>query len=205
VVRTFLENGIDPRDSPDEDGVGAIHLAVAADSIPLVQLLLERGVPVDEETVFGSSPLHLARSGRMARFLIELVQIQTQLGTEAWNVEGLTPLHVAAANGRAAVVRALLQAGADMGGDNAEAGRTPLHRAARNRHLNCCRILYAAGADLNAQTAYDGTALDEALAQPKSCDNNRHISLQVMVAWLLEHGAEAARFSRLEIEERVRK
>lgn len=207
VARFLLDNGADAHITQDADDyyigeAGPIHLAVsAADSLPLVELLLSRGVSVVERTLDDATPLHLARSAKMARFLIPLVKEQGKWGIEERDIEGLTPIHYAASNGHSAVLCALLEASADPHDDDAEASRTPFHRAARNRHLKCCKLLWETGADINALAYHDATPLDQTLTYARQCDANPHISLTVFVSWMLERGATATKFSAHQIAE----
>ncbi|MGH7341007.1 MAG: ankyrin repeat domain-containing protein, partial [Candidatus Rokuibacteriota bacterium] len=60
---------------------------------------------------------------------------------------GATPLHLAAAAGKADVVAALLKSGADVNAKEASWGQTPLIFAASRGHVETIRILLAAGAD----------------------------------------------------------
>jgi len=78
---------------------------------------------------------------------------------------GWTPLHVAVAGGDAAVVRVLLDAGADLGA-RTEQGRTPLQLAVRSSP-DLVGVLLGAGAALDPPSAAyldDVDALDAALA-----------------------------------------
>jgi len=59
----------------------------------------------------------------------------------------VTPLHVAASNGKDQAVRALLRHGADPNAVAEATGDTPLHCAARLGHLEAVRALLEAGAD----------------------------------------------------------
>jgi ankyrin repeat protein len=72
-----------------------------------------------------------------------------------------TPLILAAAYGHVAVVRVLLEGGADVQRFNDDK-RTALHTAAYNGHLEVCRLLLDWGA--NVDTEYKGkyTALHDA-------------------------------------------
>lgn len=58
----------------------------------------------------------------------------------------MTALHRAADRGRSAVVRVLLQAGADPAKRTARGGHTPLHLAAAKGHMDVCQSLLDAGA-----------------------------------------------------------
>eukprot|EP00041_Stephanoeca_diplocostata_P034042 m.1141937 g.1141937 ORF g.1141937 m.1141937 type:complete len:1462 (-) comp24452_c0_seq8:844-5229(-) len=65
-------------------------------------------------------------------------------------IRGMSPLHVATKRGQAALVRALLDHGANINQLTPE-GWTPLHYAAYYNHLSCAEILINAGARLDIQ------------------------------------------------------
>ena len=205
VARLLLQSGADARITHNgEDYSSPLHEAVLGDSVPVVELLLAHGAVLGDETVYGATPLHFARSAKMARFLIPLFQTYVWMGIETETFEGLTPLHCAAANGRCVVMRCLIEAGADPHHNGCEAGRPPLHRAARKRHLGACRLLLENGVNINAPDGYGRTALDEALNHATSLWTvHPHISLAVFVTWMLERGARATEFSFHEIAQIV--
>ncbi|XP_049855289.1 CARD- and ANK-domain containing inflammasome adapter protein-like [Schistocerca gregaria] len=69
-----------------------------------------------------------------------------------------TPLHVAAANRRDAVVRLLLEAGADCEVRD-DRGRTALHAAAASGSVHALRLLLDAGSDPESQDSEGNTAM----------------------------------------------
>lgn len=79
--------------------------------------------------------------------------------------DGHTALLVAARNGEAEMVRALLQAGADVNAVEPVFGAVPLHKATYNGHVEITRMLAGApGVDLNYQGPSNGyTPLADAL------------------------------------------
>jgi ankyrin repeat protein len=79
--------------------------------------------------------------------------------------DGHTPLLVAARNGETEMVRALLQAGADVNAVEPVFGAVPLHKATYNGHLGITRLLAAApGVNLDYQGPSNGyTPLADAL------------------------------------------
>lgn len=88
------------------------------------------------------------------------------LGLE-WNI---TPLMCAAAKGHGEIVRALLDAGADVSAasdahkDDGGPGSQSLHHALTNKHLAIAELLLNAGADPNAVGRYGRTPLTSAVA-----------------------------------------
>ena len=79
--------------------------------------------------------------------------------------DGHTPLLVAARNGETEMVRALVQAGADVNAVEPVFGAVPLHKATYNGHLDITRLLAAAlGVNLDYQGPSNGyTPLADAL------------------------------------------
>ena len=71
---------------------------------------------------------------------------------------GVTPLHVAAANGKADVVKVLLDNWVDVDARDV-GGNTPLHWAVRSEVPGVVEVLLAGGADANARDEYGYTPL----------------------------------------------
>jgi hypothetical protein len=91
-----------------------------------------------------------------------LVEVRCVAPADARNGWGQTPLHCAARNGHAAVVLALLRAGARTWLREQE-HCTPLHLAASFGHVACVRLLLLYGASTSAVNALGLTPLGEAL------------------------------------------
>ena len=72
---------------------------------------------------------------------------------------GLTPLHVAAGNGRAEVVKVLLKGGAEIEAKDRKHWKTPLHWAVFGGGVAAARALLDAGSDVNAKDARGQTPL----------------------------------------------
>lgn len=73
-------------------------------------------------------------------------------------------IHAASASGNLSIVRALLEAGADVNAPQ-EKGFTPLHEAAATGKLDLLRILLSHGANLEQKTEDGKSALDLARGQ----------------------------------------
>ena len=91
----------------------------------------------------------------------------------------ISVLHVAARDGHAAIVKLLLEAGADVSEKDVDTQATALHRAAERGHDTCVRILLEAGADIDARNVNGMTPLHKA-ARSGHGD---------VVHLLLQHGA----------------
>ncbi len=93
---------------------------------------------------------------------------------KAVNRYGATPLSEAAASGNAAMIEALLNAGADPKTLTTADGETVLMTAARAGNVDAVKVLLAHGADVNARENYRGqTALMWAAAEhhPAMCES----------------------------------
>ena len=114
-----------------------------------VRALLERGADVQTARPDGMTALHWAAM----RSDLELAGMLLYAGA---NLEATTrigrhtPLHVAGRSGRAPVVRALLEAGADPHARTAS-GATALHLAAQAGNAEAVAALLDHGADVNAR------------------------------------------------------
>lgn len=93
----------------------------------------------------GNTPLHFAAYNNNAQ-LVGLLLSQQGANVDAVNKHGWTPLYTAAKYGKAEVVRALLQKGADAT-LSSNGGHTPLQTALRKDSCDdCVNLLLAAGA-----------------------------------------------------------
>ena len=133
---------------------------------------------VDAADAYGRTALHYA-----ARFpdRPEVAGVLLRHGTDleaADTQRGRTPLHEAAAAGRAATAELLIRYRAVV--DAADSmGDTPLHRAARNGRLEVIDLLLRHGADIEARNTAGETPLHHALGRTTAA------------ALLLERGADA--------------
>jgi ankyrin repeat protein len=105
--------------------------------------------------------LKAANSGDAAR-VGELLAGDASL-VNARDKDGSTPLHCAAWKGHAALVAALLDAGADVNArsQNEHYGDTPLHAAAHGNQRAVAELLLARGADARAVSCNGRTPLQE--------------------------------------------
>lgn len=99
---------------------------------------------------------------------------------------GFTPLHEAAGDGRATVVRLLIAAKADVNAKS-DVGRTPLFHALDNDHPIVVRVLLARGADINAR---DNKGLSPMHSVLKSHDYMREAGCLKLVTLLVAQEAD---------------
>lgn len=107
-------------------------------------------------------------------------------------------LHFAAGGGRLALVRLLLDAGADVNRRDPDTGRTPLHAAVAadpgGDTAEILRVLLAAGADVRATTTDGASALDMshlAAARHRRGDAGQANDHDALAQLLLSHGTGA--------------
>ena len=137
---------------------GALHVAVRGGHGGIVNDLLKSGAPLN-----GKDALCTCRATADSR-----------------DAGGKTPLHVAAIEGRPAMVELLLLKGADK--DGLDVGkRTPLFMATTRGHLATAVTLLSAGADVNVRCEH-GT--NSALMEACRCG---HVDIMRV---LIEHGAD---------------
>ncbi|XP_029951992.1 ankyrin repeat domain-containing protein 27-like [Salarias fasciatus] len=80
------------------------------------------------------------------------------LGVNSSNVDGFTPLHVAALHGHAALSALLVRHGANVNARTSQSA-TPLHLASQNSHVQVLRFLLECNAKLNKKDQYGNTPL----------------------------------------------
>ncbi|MFZ6029725.1 MAG: ankyrin repeat domain-containing protein [Chloroflexota bacterium] len=91
--------------------------------------------------------------------------INSGVDVNATNRHGHTALMMAAHQGHADIVKALVAAGADIDGRHSISGNTALIGAAHQGHVEIVQILVDAKAEVSIKNKGNGTALSEAVNQ----------------------------------------
>jgi ankyrin repeat protein len=161
-VRELLRGGADVN-SPQGDGMTALHWAAERGDADLAEILIYSGANVNAGTRIGRyTPLHLACRGGHVGVVRALLAARAN-ATAATTNSGVTPLHLAAASGKGEIVTALLRAGADANVRESSWGQTPLIFAASFGHVETIRALLDAGADPSASaTAVNVVEMEKA-------------------------------------------
>ncbi len=154
-VKTMLHSDPSLARARDENGVSVIMKATYYGKKDVVDALLESGVELD---VFEA-----VATGKNERVL-DLIANDASL-TNAYSVDGFTPLGFATFFGQPEVVKALLKAGADVNAASRESMKvTPLASAAAAKQTEIARLLIEHGANVNARAAGGHIPLHEAAA-----------------------------------------
>lgn len=154
----------------------------AADARTIVDVLIAAGARLDVPCPLGTLPLHLTAAYGWAQPMETLlaagavVDARTlRISAELWQMTSpantqpacdLTPLMVAAREGKTAAARLLLRHGAAVDARDS-LGRTPLHAAAApwwGESVELTKLLLDAGAERGAKDAAGRTPLDHAVA-----------------------------------------
>ncbi|CAG7718331.1 unnamed protein product [Allacma fusca] len=128
IATALLEYGADVN-AESRAGFTPIHLAAQEGNADMVTLLIQHGADADAGAKTGLRPLHLAAQEDRVQAANVLVN-NGSAHVDSQTSTGYTPLHVASHFGQAAMVRYLLQQGADVH-STTSAGNSPLHHAAQ--------------------------------------------------------------------------
>jgi ankyrin repeat protein len=158
TLQKLIDRGNSP-DASDADGNTLLMLAARSGHLKVVEYLVAQKASVNRKSKVGDTALMAAAlKGEIpvARFLVEKGGIL--------NPEGWTPLHYAAFEGRTAMVKFLLDLGADK---NAIAPNdyTALMLAVRGAHEETARVILYADPNVMHKTSSGDTALKLAAAK----------------------------------------
>lgn len=149
TVQRLVERGNSP-DSSDAEGSTLLMFAARGGHAAVVTYLIAQKATVNGRNKFGDTALMAAALGGH----IEAAKVLIANGAEV-NPAGWTPLHYAAFEGRASMVKFLLDNGADK---NAVAPNeyTPLMLSVRNGHEDTAKALLYGDPDINYKTRSAG-------------------------------------------------
>ncbi|CAE7556034.1 ANK3 [Symbiodinium sp. KB8] len=183
-VRALLEAGARmgpaPGDSAESPGEKAAQAALMHAPAGELQRCFEYGWDASVPFHNGDSVLHVLV--RREESLNGVIKVLTQHGAQvqAENAEGLSPCMVAVMAGKADVVTALLEAGADAA-EPLPTGESLLHRALEDKAEGCVLALLEHGAEVDGTFKYGDGPLHHAI---------RH-NMPRAVEALLAHSASA--------------
>jgi ankyrin repeat protein len=132
IVKTLILDGADVN-RMNNFGHQAIHTAAERtgdEAFAILKLLLWAGCELEKKDCLGSTPLHKAKSGRIATALIQGgADIESRKSSEeGWPyVNGNTPLYLHVLRGNIEIVEILIQAGANVNA-RGDKGKRPLGR-----------------------------------------------------------------------------
>ncbi|KAI4892557.1 hypothetical protein NFI96_024723 [Prochilodus magdalenae] len=124
----------------------ALHLAIQSGSMPITQILLDKGMDPNSIGPKDLTPLHLSALHSQPALMALLLRKGAQVNAVAQ--DGLTALHFASQCGHTETVAQLLEGKADVHIRDKQ-GRTALHWAANQGEAGIIKLLLFAGADAN--------------------------------------------------------
>jgi ankyrin repeat protein len=129
VVKLLVENGAKLNFKDKYNDQTPLWIAAAKGHEAVVKLLVEKGAEVDFKD---------KHHGQMSRLMTKVMRNRVGYGQ--------TPLWVAAKNGHEAVVKLLVEKGAELDFKDKRHGQTPLQVAAKNGHEAIVKLLVEKGA-----------------------------------------------------------
>ncbi len=168
MVRLLVEAGADVNAAEGFGGNSPLHEAVEKGDAEMVKILVAAGADVEAEGFMSRTPLSLAAEEGAAEIMLILLGPGPEAGTSADGEDkeaasapsiGSGALFTAIENGNVALVRLLVEAGADVNAAEGFGGNTPLHEAVEQGDAEIVKILVAAGADVEAEGFMSRTPL----------------------------------------------
>ena len=138
TVSILLSKKADPNLTEKPTGETALHRAVLNQNIDIVRMLLGASAKIDECGLYGSA-LHLAAIRNMD-IVLELLKHKASVDLD--NIDGKTPVYVAAFAKYFDIVKVLVENNADISRDCGNDGETILHIAMRKEKFVCIIFNY---------------------------------------------------------------
>ncbi|KAH0547754.1 hypothetical protein FGG08_000011 [Glutinoglossum americanum] len=181
VVKLLLKRRAELESKDDEYGQTPLSWAAQRGHESVVKLLLERGAELEsKDDEYGQTPLSWAANrGHKAIAIVKLLLERSAQLESKDDAYGQTPLSWAANRGHKAIVKLLLERGAELGSKDTY-GRTPLSWAAERGHEAVVKLLLERGAELESKDTYGRTPLSWAAQWGR----------EAVVKLLIERGAE---------------
>lgn len=192
AARELIEHGADT-DVYGDMGNGVIHMAAHRAPAEFMELILDKGLPINYQNHFGGTPL-LEAAERDGRDEVIALLLERGADPAISNNAGYTPLTLAARSGKTSVVRMILgrmkerellgPCDSSRGG---AASWSPLAEASHHAHPECVRLLLEAGSQLDIRNDENNMPL-HLVVWPAIGDRNVAKQAEVL-RLLLGHGA----------------
>ncbi|MFC1781263.1 ankyrin repeat domain-containing protein [Planctomycetota bacterium] len=156
MVNFFIENGVDLNRNSSWMGRSILHLAARAGLIDIVQILIDREVPLDTLSAYGT-PLHEAAMGGH-KDIVELL-LSEGIPIDSADRSGRTPLYRAIYKNHVDIVQLLIDKGTDV--NPSGYSDTPLYIASINGYAELANLLRQNGAKMTMREAVTLSDVDE--------------------------------------------
>jgi ankyrin repeat protein len=151
-VRRLVQQKADVN-APQVDGTTALHWAVQANDLELVDVLLRAGAKPSATNKAGAAPMLLACQNGNAAIIGRLLAAGADPNA-ALTEFGDTALMMASRTGKVDAVKVLLDRGADVNAMETWGGTTALMWAVAEKHPAAAKLLIEHGANVNAKSYY---------------------------------------------------
>lgn len=180
ALESYLQIGGNPNANIGKYRQSLLELSIKANSLAMVQCLLDKGANVNKTNAYSWTPLHIAASQgqyAIAKLLIDkgakvntvcnkrtalslavksenqdLVELLLDSGAKV-NIPTCHVLHEAVEKGNLEIVKLLINRGAKINSrDGLPFRQTPLHLAIKKGNISLVKLLLSKGADVNLKT-----------------------------------------------------